>query len=153
MRAFLYTVSCVSLRDMKETGAQASRFPSCAAIYAMHGALSRPIHGHTPRKLPRSPGQSPASSQFAPSTGALIAYQNVARLSTYFFSFFYFLALQLISSAVLPPLVLLVESCYNRSRRPSPSQQWEGGECHGRLDNISCVCRSRRSGLLCMQVA
>ena len=40
---FLSTFSCVSLRDMKETGDTASRFHPCAAIYAMHGSLSRPI--------------------------------------------------------------------------------------------------------------
>ena len=71
VRDFLYTFPCVSLRDMKETGDTASRFHPCAAIYAMHGSLSRPITDILRGSYLVSE-QSPASSQTAPQTGALI---------------------------------------------------------------------------------
>ena len=45
--------ACVSLLGMNKTGATHGRFYPPAAIYAAIESLSRPIVGHTPRKLPR----------------------------------------------------------------------------------------------------
>lgn len=56
---FSSTLSCVSFRAMNKTGATAGRFHPPPAIYAAEESLSRPIVGHTPRKLPRFPSNLP----------------------------------------------------------------------------------------------
>lgn len=50
---FSYAVPCVSFRLIRNTGTKSGRCPSGAAIYAnVQNFLSRPMIGHTPRKLP-----------------------------------------------------------------------------------------------------
>ena len=50
---FLYAHPCVSFRLIRNTGANSGRCHSGTAIYAgVEILLSRPILGHTPRKLP-----------------------------------------------------------------------------------------------------
>ena len=50
---FLYAVPCVSFRLIRNTGTESGRCTSGAAIYAdVQNLLSRPMIGHTPRKLP-----------------------------------------------------------------------------------------------------
>ncbi len=71
----LHTLSCVSLRGTKETGIKAGRFHLSLAIYAVFRSFSRPIVGHTPRKLPAFAAISRIIADCA-LAGALISYNN-----------------------------------------------------------------------------
>ena len=62
---FLYAYPCVSFRLIEKPARINGRSTHGAAIYATYRySLSRPMFGHTPRKLPQKPEQSPGSSQY-----------------------------------------------------------------------------------------
>ena len=66
VRMFHPAQPCVSFLLMKNTGRNIRPVTSGTAIYAaFRFILSRPILGHTPRKLPEFPPQSPGSSHCA----------------------------------------------------------------------------------------
>ena len=60
----MYAYPCVSFRLIEKPARINGRSTHGAAIYATYRySLSRPMFGHTPRKLPQKPEQSPGSSQ------------------------------------------------------------------------------------------
>lgn len=97
-RDFSHTFPCVSLLGMNKTGATLGRFYPFAAIYAVIESLSRPIVGHTPRKLPRWASNLPHHRTCAHRRSIIIQQSPLQSQENFMIIFQVF-------STVLPPFV------------------------------------------------